>query len=122
MNGGLILIVDDDDDIRANLREVLEDERYQTSSATNGQEALDLLRAAPVLPRLILLDLMMPVKDGFAFRDEQRSEARLSEIPVVVMSAAGTPDLARLHIASSAYLKKPFAIDTLLAMVQRQRR
>ena len=62
---GGILVVDDDPDIRDSLREVLEDEGYDVASVGNGREALDYLKQASPRPWVILLDLMMPVMDGW---------------------------------------------------------
>jgi CheY-like chemotaxis protein len=83
-----ILIIDDDASIRELLVEVLEEEGYPVQSASNGEEALSILRTLPKLPKLILLDLMMPVMDGWAFRQEQLQDPLLIGIPVVVLSAA----------------------------------
>ena len=70
-----ILIVDDDPDIRDSLKEVLEDEGYEVNGVANGREALDYLRKSP-RPCVILLDLMMPVMDGWQFRKEQKQIRR----------------------------------------------
>src|SRR5262245_22499124 len=83
---GCILIVDDDSDLRETIREVLDDEGYETAAAGNGAEALAWLREAP-LPALILLDLMMPLMDGWRFREEQLKDDRIAAIPVIVMTA-----------------------------------
>ena len=81
-----ILIVEDDSDLREALSEVLRDEGYSVESAADGREALDRLRR-DLRPSLILLDLTMPVMNGWQFRAEQRRDPALSEIPVVVLSA-----------------------------------
>ena len=79
---GGILVVDDDPDIRDSLREVLEDEGYDVSCVGNGREALDHLKAASPRPCVILLDLMMPVMDGWQFRKEQKQlEPEIAEHP-----------------------------------------
>ena len=72
---GGILVVDDDPDIRDSLREVLEDEGYEVACVGNGREALDHLKTANPRPCVILLDLMMPVMDGWQFRKEQKQDA-----------------------------------------------
>ena len=77
-----ILVVDDDPDIRDSLREVLEDEGYGTSCVANGREALDFLRSGK-RPCVILLDLMMPVMDGWQFLEEQKRDPALAAIPVL---------------------------------------
>src|SRR4051794_28574938 len=85
----LILVVDDDPDLRDTLGQILEDEGYSVAAASNGREALAYLRERPA-PSLILLDLMMPVMDGWQFRSEQRLDSVLAKIPVLVISASGT--------------------------------
>jgi len=84
-DAGDILVVDDDPDARARLRTVLQRNGWTVSEAGNGQEALDLVAHAP--PQLILLDLTMPVMDGFAFLHELRMRPGCSDIPVVVLTA-----------------------------------
>ena len=86
-----ILLVDDDGDVRETIREALEEEGHRVTSAANGQEALSLLRDGKVRPDLILLDIMMPEMDGWAFRAEQRKHPELASIPVVVFTAYGSP-------------------------------
>jgi CheY-like chemotaxis protein len=82
-----VLVVDDEDDIRTALREILEGEGYSTAGASNGAEALELLRTSSAAPRLILLDLMMPVVDGWEFLTRIDEDSRLHRIPVALMSA-----------------------------------
>jgi CheY-like chemotaxis protein len=82
-----ILIVEDEPPIRDVLAEILEDEGYRVSTVSNGMEALTYLRQQADRPRLILLDLGMPVMTGWEFREEQLRDATLKDIPVVVMSA-----------------------------------
>ena len=96
-------------------RLVLEGEGYAVAVAADGREALAQLRAAPP-PSLILLDLMMPVLDGWEFLDQQRHLAHLADIPVLVLSAAHrvqdtAPDAA-------AVFAKPFDLDEVLASVK----
>ena len=79
-----ILVVDDDQDIRDSLREVLEDEGYQVACVANGREALDYLKTASPRPCVILLDLMMPVMDGWQFLAERAR--RSNATPVVLLS------------------------------------
>jgi CheY-like chemotaxis protein len=81
-----ILVVEDDPLLAETLAELLEDEGYTVVSVPNGQNALNYLRHNPA-PHLILLDLMMPVLDGFQFRREQLRDRALSRIPVIVLSA-----------------------------------
>src|SRR4051795_10954972 len=82
---GIILVVDDDEDIRETLRLVLELKDYQVLVASNGLEALEVMRTNR--PQLILLDLMMPVLDGWEFVAELDKDPKLSDTPIVVITA-----------------------------------
>lgn len=112
-----ILLVEDDQDIRETLREVLIAEGYAVQVASNGQEALDCLRAAVELPNLVLLDLMMPVKDGLAFRREQQSDPLLAHVPIVLMTADSHIEEKRLRMQVQAAIKKPFDLELMLRTV-----
>lgn len=112
-----VLVVDDDDDVRACLAEVLGDEGYLVHTASNGREALDALRDEGLRPDVIVLDMMMPVMDGWAFRAEQLKIAELAGIPVIVFTAYGAGAVEELNAA--AFLKKPLRLDALLAAVER---
>lgn len=112
---GEILIVDDDADVRETLRELLEAEGYQCAAAANGQAALVYLGGSS--PSLILLDLMMPVMDGFDFRKAQLANESWREIPVIVVSASGRSKPAALHMAAAGYLDKPIDVALLLQKV-----
>jgi CheY-like chemotaxis protein len=112
-----VLVVDDDVHIRYALVDALEDEGYRTLSASNGAEALQVLREMPKPPSVILLDLMMPVMDGWQFRAQQQRDPQLSKIPVVVVSAIGNGMGEAFQVSASAYLKKPFLIQDLVATV-----
>lgn len=111
-----ILIVEDEHDIRAVLTEILEDEGYAVASVPNGLEALVFLREHR--PQLILLDLGMPVMTGWEFREQQRLDPALADIPVIVMSA--TPHLSQTAAALQAAncLDKPIELNALLDMVE----
>ena len=114
-----VLIVDDDIDIRETITVVLEDEGYLVVSAANGEEALKYLRAGvTALPQLILLDLMMPVMDGFEFRAEQQKDPALATIPVVVITASGSAKERAKSMRVDAMIQKPIALDTLLATIE----
>lgn len=81
-----VLIVEDDDEIRRGMECLLHGAGYASVSAANGRDALELLRRGHRV-KAILLDLMMPVMDGWAFRREQLRDPRLANIPVIVLSA-----------------------------------
>ena len=82
-----ILVLEDDESIRECTRDLLELNGYTVECARNGEEGIQVLRRSGGLPDLILLDLMMPVKDGFQFRLEQQQDPTLAHIPVVVLTA-----------------------------------
>lgn len=81
----VILVVDDDADVVLGLRSLLEDWGYAVADAANGLRALEYLRASPS-PVVIILDLSMPVMDGFAFRKHQLQDPSIADIPVIVHS------------------------------------
>ena len=112
-----ILIVDDDPAIRTMLVDLLEDEGHVVSSAANGQEALTYLQRAANRPQLILLDLMMPLMDGWQFRTLQRQDPELAPIPVIVLSAGENLKRAAATLAADAYFAKPVDFDALLRTV-----
>lgn len=114
----LILVVDDDPDIRELLLQVLLDEGYRAAGASNGREALDYLRRSD-LPSLILLDLMMPVMNGWQFRDEQRLDPRLGAIPVVVISANSNVRRDAATLLADDYMNKPLDLQRLFAAIER---
>lgn len=112
-----ILIVEDDEEIRLALTDVLEDHGFQAVTAVNGKAALELLGNSLRHPDLILLDLMMPVMDGATFRENQLKNPRLADIPVVVISAF--TDAARLaaSMRPKHTLPKPLDMNALLKVV-----
>jgi CheY-like chemotaxis protein len=110
-----VLLVEDDDDIRDTLAEILSQEGYSVLAARHGREALELLARVP-RPRLILLDLRMPVMDGVQFRRHQLRDHRLREVPVVVLTAA-LDDRSDEVLAGCGQLRKPVDLDALLATV-----
>jgi len=108
-----VLIVEDDFDIRNSLRQILELEGYKVLSAENGLEGLRLLQNLKS-PCLVLLDMMMPVMDGFEFLRAKGADITVAPMPVVVVSANADP--AKISDAK-AYVKKPIDIDVLLRVV-----
>jgi CheY-like chemotaxis protein len=114
----LILVVDDDRDIRDSLIETLEDHGFRAAGAANGVEALAVLRTSLERPSLILLDLMMPVMDGPEFREEQLKNPSWADIPVVVISAYSDVE-ARARSLAVEYIRKPLAIRPLIDVVRR---
>jgi CheY-like chemotaxis protein len=114
VKGPTVFIVEDDADTCEMLCRFLELEGFHVESAPNGKAALDRLSAgAPA--SVIVLDLMMPVMDGWQFRREQVRMANLAEIPVIVVSAAGRERLEQID--ANAILSKPVDLDELLQRV-----
>jgi CheY-like chemotaxis protein len=109
-----ILVVEDNDDVRDMMAVSLQLEGHRVVTARNGQHALEVLDRGP-RPCLILLDLMMPVMDGWEFQRRVAERPEFREIPIVVVSAAGG-DLLR-QIRSAAFLPKPIDLDRLLNVV-----
>lgn len=87
--GATILLVDDNSDILEVIRVILENEGYDVATAANGADALAQLRAG-LVPQLIILDLTMPVMDGWEFRNHQLADPALRDIPTIVYSAVGS--------------------------------
>jgi CheY-like chemotaxis protein len=113
-----ILIVDDSADNQQLLKVLLEAHGYTTDSTSNGQEALTLLQTCERLPSAILLDLRMPVMDGFEFQDIKNIDPALKEIPIVVMSGDNESSNAKLK-DNTYILQKPFSISSLLEILER---
>lgn len=109
-----VLIVEDDLDALEALCDLLESHGYAVSSARNGAEALAVLSRSP-LPRMIVLDLLMPTMDGWEFRRRQKSDPRIANIPVVVVSASS----GAKPIDADTVLRKPVDIDRLLQTIAR---
>ena len=110
-----VLVVDDDSDIRSVVSELLTDEGYQVRTAVNGREALATLSSWR--PDVILLDLMMPIMDGWTFLANQQSIQELRQIPVIVMSASHTVARGEEHLTVADVVAKPFEIDVVLTKV-----
>lgn len=117
---GLIMVVDDDADLRETLIEVLRDNDYGVIGAANGKEALELLHSSTARPCVILLDLMMPIMDGKTFYNELMKEPVLHTIPIIVLSAHADLDAMLAEVSVAAKLRKPVDIVPLLQLVDHQ--
>ncbi|NOJ80876.1 response regulator [Myxococcus xanthus] len=114
----MVLVVDDDPDILEALSEILEAEGFEIRRARNGKEALDRLEPEP--PNLILLDLMMPVMDGWEFAQRMRQKPpEVARIPLIVLSADRNVGSKASDIGAVGHLAKPFELNDLLDMVRR---
>jgi CheY-like chemotaxis protein len=113
-----VLLVDDDEDLRCTVAQLLADSGWEAEEAANGQTALERL-ADPSRPRfdVILLDVMMPVMSGWQFLEQRRANAAAATVPVVLMTASRSPDARAGDVA--AHLRKPFQMDQLFAVLAR---
>jgi CheY-like chemotaxis protein len=113
-----VLVVDDDDFGRQTLGRILEAVGYSVLQAADGAEALRRLRRTPPAG-LIILDLLMPGFDGWQFFEEQRSDPRLADIPVLVVSAVRPTEPRACFPGIVGHFAKPIAVPALLETVRR---
>lgn len=115
-SNSVVLVIEDDKDIRETIKDALESEGYKVVTAPHGLEGLSIIKSAPTKPKLILLDLNMPIMDGYVFLEHKSQDDSLSEIPVIVFSA----DLNKREAKSAvAYIKKPSDLNTILDLVKK---
>lgn len=112
-----VLVIDDEPDVRDNIALVLEESGYHVISAANGRDALELLEGPGPLPSLILLDMIMPVMDGWHFRAEQQSNSRIAAIPVVIFTSWAVPKDTPAQLNAAGFLPKPLRMDHLVKAV-----
>jgi CheY-like chemotaxis protein len=117
--GKTILLVEDEADAREVLSTMLEDAGYHVLRAANGVMALEALRSAGGKCSLILLDLMMPVMNGWDFRKRQKDDPGLSHIPVLLMSAGARMASVSGEIDAAGFVTKPVDPDDMLEKVRR---
>jgi CheY-like chemotaxis protein len=113
-----VLIVEDDPDTREVLEEMLDAGGYQVVTATNGAEGLAALEGIQP-PAVVLLDLMMPVMSGFAFLEELVRRPDHAGFPVLLISANETLEQAAQLPGVVGYVRKPFDLDEVLALLER---
>jgi CheY-like chemotaxis protein len=114
MSGLLLLVVDDDPDVRELMSQLLELEGHRAQGAADGREALALLRLGP-RPDAILLDLRMPGMNGWEFRAAQLAAPELASIPVYVLTADRTQELENIRsLRATGFFHKPLDVDALL--------
>jgi CheY-like chemotaxis protein len=114
-----VMVIEDDVDIRESFAEVLGDEGYEVMLACNGREALELLAASPKLPGLFLVDMMMPVMDGLSFCARWKEDARLSSIPLLMISASSMFSEQARSSGATGFVVKPLGLDQLLDLVEK---
>jgi CheY-like chemotaxis protein len=111
-----VLVVEDDPDIREVLEEMLDSGGHRVLTASNGREALDILDRLSS-PCLVLLDLMMPVMSGFAFLEELQRRPNNQSVSVLLISANAQVEQAARGTGVVGFVKKPFDLDDVLALV-----
>lgn len=111
-----ILLVDDDEDLIERFREVFELEEFDVYTASNGKEALDMLKTMPEsdLPDVIMLDYMMPVMNGEKFSQVRQNDPRLKKIPMVLMTANRNVKEIMHTVHANAYMEKPMDMDYMV--------
>ena len=112
----LILVVDDSEDNQTLLEMLFVAKGYRVHCASNGEEALALLKELSVLPDVIFLDAQMPVMDGYQFRIEQKKSARLANIPVVVMTGDDDQQMYSDMSQPHGILIKPLGVQSVIDM------
>ena len=111
----LVLVVDDDSNIRESMSELLHTKGFSVLEAENGQRALDILKKAPNFPCLVVLDMAMPIMDGRGFLERRAHDSALRHIPVVVATAnlqSGAP-----LRGIDGYFWKPVNVDRLIEVI-----
>ena len=112
-----VMVIEDDEDILSTLEMFLEIEGYHVQVAKNGREALEAIKASGRLPALILLDMRMPVLDGWQFAAAFREQYGRAA-PIVVMSAAANTAQRAEEIGATGWLSKPFTLSALLEILR----
>jgi DNA-binding response OmpR family regulator len=117
---GAILVIEDRDDVRQGLAQLLELHGYLVGDASTGEEALKLLTSDPAGYALVLLDLMLPgAISGRDLRLRQMSDPQLRTVPTIVVSAADINHSERVGLDPDAWLDKPYRFDDLMALIRR---
>lgn len=109
-----ILLAEDDEDLREAMVETLSDAGYTVEAVGNGRDALEWLEDTDHPPKLILLDLMMPIMDGWQFLEKREKAPKAASVPVVVLSASERFDSTNDTVL---FMRKPVAVKPLLAIV-----
>ena len=113
-----VLIVDDEPNIVVSVEFLMQREGHEVATAADGQEAMELL--AESRPDLLILDVMMPRKNGFEVCTEVRADARLSAMPILMLTAKGREAEMKkgLSLGADAYITKPFSTHELVTKVK----
>jgi CheY-like chemotaxis protein len=109
-----VLLVEDDADVRDSLQDILEDEGFDVIPAANGKQAIDFLTLnEPAGADLVILDLLMPMVSGWEVLERMTGDAKLNDIPVLVLSAAAAPKPER----AQGFVRKPFSLEAFVTKV-----
>jgi CheY-like chemotaxis protein len=111
-----VLLAEDDEDLREAMVDTLNDAGYTVEAVGNGRDALEWLEDNALPPKLILLDLMMPIMDGWQFLDERQKTPKVAAVPVVVLSANGA---FSGKASTDGFMQKPVGVKRLLDVVAR---
>ena len=114
-----IMIIEDDADTCMSLGQVLQEDGHETLCVADGYLALERIRTLKFKPDLFILDIAMPVMNGFDFRDHQLKSHQLCHIPVIVFSASHLSDWMRDKLGADAYLSKPISIKDLAEAIKK---
>jgi CheY-like chemotaxis protein len=116
-----VYIIEDDEYIRSALEDLLTGEGYNVLTFRHGREALDRLQQATTqLPDLVLLDLMMPVMNGYQFREEIAKDPRLAKLSIIVLSANGQDEARGLERSGCVFVRKPIDLENFLQVLTSQ--
>ena len=117
---GAILVVEDRDDVRQGMAQLLELHGFLVADARTGEQALEQLTTDPASVALVLLDLVLPGPlSGIDVRARQLADPALAAIPTIVLTGSDSPQFERLPLSPDAWLDKPFEFDDLLTLVKR---
>jgi CheY-like chemotaxis protein len=113
----VVLVIEDHDDLREGLRIALTLDGYTVEVAANGRDALAMLSAG-LRPCLIIMDLMMPVMNGFEFRAAQLADPELAKVRMIAYSGITDPGETAQHLRADAYVHKPTDLEQMAALVR----
>lgn len=113
---GRVLVVDDDEGVRAVMKKQLAHAGFDVVTAPTAREGLDVMRRDHSI-RLVLLDMLMPAMDGWGFRQAQMAEPAIADVPAVVLTGAPLPSLVHDQLQAADYLLKPVGRDHLISVV-----
>jgi CheY-like chemotaxis protein len=113
---GRVLVIDDDEGVRTVMRKQLQHAGFDVVSAASGFDGLEMMRQDPGI-RLVLLDMIMPVLDGWGVRRKQMEDPMLAQVPVIILTGAPLPSLVHDQLRAADYLLKPVGRDHLISVV-----